>query len=190
MSSSSLSIAHQQGNNSVCESVSSNETKQQIYVIQKNCPKSKKDINVNNLMNSNSFQPRTNFRKIPINSSNHPLEQSILQCHREKIGELFQCPRSLLYSNITDMAQSPIPTINHSSFHQLLMYGSPINDSVIQTFLSFLCKSNPNIFSLDTNFHSLLCSKGWESAFKFFFLHDFSSCYAKRPKPSQHYYPP
>jgi hypothetical protein len=94
----------------------------------------------------------------------------------------FNCLTSQLSNSITDLHGSTIPSINHLSFRQLLQFGSPINDSIMRTFLSLLHKNNEDIHTLDTNFHRVLCSKGWDAAFKAFFLHEHSSKHAKKTK--------
>jgi hypothetical protein len=73
-----------------------------------------------------------------------------------------------------------ITSTSVSSLLQLLTYDSPIDDSVIHTFISSVCATQTEILSLDTNFHRILSSQGWPCANHTFFLHKNSSNYSKK----------
>jgi hypothetical protein len=68
------------------------------------------------------------------------------------------------------------------SFHDLLTYDSPINYSIIHSFLSVIRSSHDAIAFTDTSFHRHLHQHGWLSAFHKYFLHSESSTYAKKSK--------
>jgi len=123
-----------------------------------------------------------NGPNLPIGTSNHPLEQSILQTHKTKISDILQLANIHPEKPISSLDDSKIYYITHYSFYQLVKYGSTINDSIIQTFLSYLKKTDPNIYSLDTNFYQDLISHGWHFAYQKYFLHSNSFQHAKNTK--------
>lgn len=117
---------------------------------------------------------------IPVRSSNHPLSLSISTSHTKKIQELYASSTISASEPITSFSGEPVLPVLHESFYTLLSYGSPINDSIICTFLSSLHSSCPETHFLDTNFHRKLKQLGWPHAYHHFFLHHQSSKYSKK----------
>jgi len=78
------------------------------------------------------------------------------------------------------------PFVTYQSFFNLLSFGLPTDDSIFRSYCTFLRKSSPDCYTLDTNFHRYFMSHGWSLAFHKFFLHTHSTNYAKkqRAKPS------
>jgi len=62
-------------------------------------------------------------------------------------------------------SKQPIPFLSHSSFNQLIIHDSPINDSVIYTSLQQLTNAQPGIRFLDTFFYTTLVKEGWQAVF-------------------------
>ncbi len=101
---------------------------------------------------------------------------------KPKISDILQLANIHPEKPISSLDDSKIYYITHYSFYQLVKYGSTINDSIIQTFLSYLKKTDPNIYSLDTNFYQDLISHGWHFAYQKYFLHSNSFQHAKNTK--------
>ena len=72
--------------------------------------------------------------------------------------------------------------MNQASFHDLLTFNSPINDTVIQSFLSRICSVIEGSHAVDTNFSRDLFTRGWQYAYDTYFLHEHSSHYARSTK--------
>jgi len=70
--------------------------------------------------------------------------------------------------------------ITHLSFNRLLQWNSPIDDSIVHSFLTILCHRHDNASFLDTNFSRVLFHQGWSHAYKSFSLHEHLSRYTLR----------
>jgi hypothetical protein len=120
------------------------------------------------------------YSQLPICRSNHPLDTSISLTHIQHIQQQFFQSLSNPSNPLTLSTGVHSSDINLSSFSKLLQFGQPIDDSIIQSFLTIMVANNPKTKVLDTNFSRDLINKGWEAAFYKYFLHSSSSRYAQR----------
>jgi len=67
-------------------------------------------------------------------------------------------------------------------YYRLLSYNSPVNDTILQSYLSLLTYRSHYIKAVDTNFSWDFFSFGWEVAYQKYFLNPNSSNYAKKNK--------
>jgi hypothetical protein len=125
-------------------------------------------------------------QSLPICPSNHPITLSISSHHIKHIQNIYFSTPSNPDEKITSLTNNINPFVTYQSFFNLLSFGSPTDDSIFHSFCTFLRNSNPDCYTLDTNFHRCFMSHGWTPAFNKFFLHTHSSNYAKkqRTKPT------
>jgi hypothetical protein len=93
-------------------------------------PATKKSIN------SNTSQDL--FPALPIWNSNHPLAIQIKHHHIQHRQTLYSMARLSLDNQITSIQGSVNQFVTNRSFANLLLYGSPINNSIFHSFLKYL----------------------------------------------------
>jgi hypothetical protein len=123
---------------------------------------------------------------IPVKPSTHFLVSSIPKENISKIQQLYWDSATFHDSHITSYMNVKNPYVTLSSFHSLLTYGEPIDDSIFYSFFKLLRVTCPDCHTVDTNFHRLFMPHGWETAYRKFFIHAQSSNYSKKSnsKPS------
>ncbi len=130
----------------------------------------------NNLQNSSTISLNLT---LPIQRSTHPCDIAISNHDIILIQQTFSLSLDLP-DNITSLsANSHSNSISYQSFAELLSHDSPINDTIILSFLSLVRTQNGQIKVKDTQFSYFIKQYGWDMAFKNFFLHHNSSTYAK-----------
>lgn len=126
------------------------------------------------------FQSQTAI--LPNKRSLHPLDSSITDQELSLIQSSFHTALLFPDAPLLSPTGSTIPLVTNVSFSDLLMFQSPINDSIITNILHVFYLSNLSFKYLDTHFSSSLVQRGWNYALKIFFLHENSSRYSKSTK--------
>ncbi len=115
-------------------------------------------------------------QSIPVKPSNHLLAHSIPMEHIQKNQLLCSHTATSTDSLITSYTGIANPYVSHTSFHNLLTYGCPIDDSIFfSKKIQFLRVSYPDCHAVGTNFHRFFYHYGWETAFRKFFIHSQTS---------------
>jgi hypothetical protein len=102
---------------------------------------------------------------LPINTSSCPLHLTISHDLFQHIIQLQHDSNLIPHYPITNLQKQPIPFLSYSSFNQLMIHDSPINDSVIYACLQQLTNAQPGIRFLDTFFYTMLVKEGWQAVF-------------------------
>jgi hypothetical protein len=108
---------------------------------------------------------------LPIRRFDHSLDKFVSDHHIQHLRHVCETSHLNADCHFSSIYSRMITSTSVSSLLQLLTCDSPINDSVINTFLSTVCATQTEILSLDTNFHRILRSQGWQYAYHTFFLH-------------------
>lgn len=109
----------------------------------------------------NTLTPSIPSSHLPVQHSDHPCNHNISNRDTNHIQQTFQNAIISPDSPIVTVIGNSLPLLNQSSFHDLFCHGSPINDSVIHSFLSLLHNMDNTIHSADTNFGRYLFHYGW-----------------------------
>jgi len=83
----------------------------------------------------------------------HPLDHAIPMSLRQKIKDLIKLTSDNLDAPISSLNDTLLTEINRQSFFNLILHGSPIDDSIIFSYLCFFSDTHPNIKFVDSNFH-------------------------------------
>jgi hypothetical protein len=110
----------------------------------------------------------------------HPVEHAIPMHLQQRITDIVALTSVNPNAPISSFDNTLIHQITRQSFHNLIMHGSPIDDSIIHSYLCFLSDTHPNIKFLDSNFHREFARHGWDHAFRKYFLHETSYRYSKK----------
>jgi hypothetical protein len=81
----------------------------------------------------------------------HPLDQNISSHYIAHIQQSVSPNRAGSPNHIFTITNQPVPLINQALFHDLLTFNSPINDTIIQSFLSRTCSIIECSYAIDTN---------------------------------------
>jgi hypothetical protein len=123
---------------------------------------------------------------ILVKPSTHFLVCSIPKENISKIQQLYRDSATFPNFHITSYTNVKNPYVTLSSFHSLLTYGEPIDDSIFYSFFKLLRVTCPDCHTVDTNFHRLFMLHRWETTYRTFFIHAQNSNYSKtsNSKPS------
>jgi len=94
----------------------------------------------------------------------------------------YSCTSTASQRPIKSIKGTSIPLVSHQSFYDLLTFDTPIDDSIIDSFLHVLKTFIPHISYVDTIFSTELSKKGWDFSFCIYFQHTNSSWYAHTTK--------
>jgi len=129
--------------------------------------------NIKNHITTNiSSLNRSSSLNIPTNSSFHPFEVAISQDHHRYFHSTSKAATSNPHSKIVTTNGTVSPHVSNKSFADLIKYNSPIDDSIIFTYLTILGKHYPDIYQLDSNFHWDLRTHGWIYAYTAYFYNE------------------
>lgn len=120
------------------------------------------------------------FILLPIHQHQHPLDKSISSQHIKVIQHQYHLAHYNPDLPLSTADGHQILNVTLLSFHNLLTYGSPIDDSIIHSFLLLIHSAHNKICFLDTNFFRVLKQDGRQHAYCKFFLHESSSRYSHK----------